>query len=51
MRGNIVSLYSFKIKTVGFTLEQLEGDFKLGKINKEEYDYLLDYYDRTMLAG
>lgn len=51
MRGSIISLYSFRIKTVGFTLEQLDNDFKLGKMTDKEYSYLLGYYNRSMLTS
>lgn len=51
MRGSILSLYAFKIKSAGFTLEELDCELEVGKINKDEHNYLVGYYKRCMLCG
>lgn len=50
MRGNVLSLYYFKIKSAGFSLEDLKGDFAKKKLTEVEYNHLVEFYDRCMLG-
>ena len=50
MRGNIITLYSFKILTTGLTLEELEKEYNSNKINSEEYNHLVKFYNRNLLT-
>lgn len=48
IRGNILSLYLFRIASKGFDLDSLSSAFNSNKINKDEYHYLCDYYNRSL---
>ncbi len=48
IRGNILSLYLFRIESKGFDLDSLSSAFNSNKITKDEYHYLCDYYNRSL---
>ena len=48
IRGNILSVYLFRIESKGFDLESLSSAFNSNEINKDEYRYLCDYYNRSL---
>lgn len=51
MRGNIISVYSFRILMEGLTLESLEQEFKSKRMTKSEYEYLIGFYNRNILSA
>lgn len=48
MRGNIVSLYAFRIKTIGYGVEELSEALNRKRITKEEFEYLREFYERNL---
>jgi len=48
MRGSVISLYAFRIKTVGYDIEDLDVELSKKRINKEEHKYLVDFYNRNI---
>lgn len=47
MRGNILSVYSFRIKTKGYGVEQLYEELKKNRITESEFNYLREFCERN----
>lgn len=47
MRGNIISLYAFRIKTKGYDVEELSEDLKKRRITESEFNYLREFCERN----
>lgn len=45
MRGNILSLYLFRIKVLGFDVSMLDLELSKKRITQEEYNHLVVYYN------
>lgn len=48
VRGNILSVYLFRIESKVFDLDSLSSALNSNKITKDEYRYLCDYYKRCL---
>lgn len=48
MRGNVLSVYYFKLITRRLDVSDLETELKKKRITKEEYDHLIDFYYRDL---
>lgn len=48
MRGSIISLYAFRIKTKGYDVEQLKKELNKNRITKQEFNYLREYCEKNL---